>query len=49
MVMRGMTAAAVIVASIPVALVAPNYAPFVWLLLAVSPRLGERWGTRLPT
>jgi uncharacterized membrane protein len=49
MVMRGMAAAAVIVASIPVALVAPNYAPFVWLLLAVSPRLSERWGTRLPT
>jgi uncharacterized membrane protein len=48
MVARGMAAAAVIVASIPVAVVAPKYAPFVWLLLAVSPRLSERWGSRLP-
>ncbi len=47
MVTRGMAAAAVIVASIPVAVVAPKYAPFVWLLLAVSPRLGERWSSRL--
>jgi uncharacterized membrane protein len=46
MVTRGMAASAVIAASIPVAVVAPNYAPFVWLLLAVSLRLGERWGTR---
>ncbi len=42
MVARGLTAALVIVVSIPVALVAPNYAPFVWLLLAVSPRWVER-------
>jgi uncharacterized membrane protein len=49
MISRGMAAAAVIVVSIPVAIVAPKYAPFVWLLLAVSPRLGERWGgSRLP-
>jgi uncharacterized membrane protein len=48
MVTRGIGAAAVIVVSIPVAVVAPTFAPFVWLLLAVSPRLGERWGTRLP-
>jgi uncharacterized membrane protein len=49
MVARGMAAALVILVSIPVAVVAPKYAPFVWLLLAVSPRLGERWGARLPT
>jgi hypothetical protein len=43
-----MADALVIVASVPVALVAPKYAPFVRLLLAVSPRLGECWGSRLP-
>jgi uncharacterized membrane protein len=48
MVIRGMAAAAVIMVSIPVAVIAPNYAPFVWLLLAVSPQLGERWASRLP-
>ena len=42
MIARGVAAATVIVVSIPVALVAPNYAPFVWLLLAVSPRMAER-------
>jgi hypothetical protein len=28
--------------------VAPAYAPFVWLLLAVSPRMAERWQLRRP-
>ncbi len=48
MIARGVTAAAVILVSIPVALIAPAYAPFVWLLLAVSPRMAERWQLRRP-
>jgi uncharacterized membrane protein len=49
MVARGIAAALVIVVSIPVALVAPNLAPFVWLLLAVAPRVAERRQAGRPT
>jgi uncharacterized membrane protein len=42
MVARGIAAALVIAVSIPVALVAPKIAQFVWLLLAVAPRVVER-------
>jgi hypothetical protein len=45
---RAIAAAVVIAVSIPAAVVAPRYAPFVWLLLAVSPQLGQLWGSRLP-
>jgi hypothetical protein len=49
MVARGVAAAAVIVVSIPVALVAPNLASLVWLLLAVAPRVAERRQSGRPT
>ena len=42
MVARGLAAALVIAMSIPVALVAPFYVPFVWVLLAVSSPWVER-------
>ena len=42
MVARGIAAALVIAVSIPVALVAPRIAQYVWLLLAVAPRVVER-------
>jgi uncharacterized membrane protein len=39
---RGMTSAAVIAVSIVVAVFSPHYAPFVWILLAVTPHLATR-------
>ncbi len=39
---RGMSSAAVIAVSIVVAVLAPRYAPFVWILLVVTPRLSTK-------